>query len=83
MTEVTAELRNWMYDTNGNGVFWGEIYGDKKERWPDGRHIHTSSVEEIVEKEDHYIVYTLNSVYLLMKVHKRVPPATTLAGTPE
>lgn len=80
MVEVTGELRDWEYN-DLYSVFNGKIFGDKKERWPDGRSIHTSSVEEIVEREDHLIVYTMNSVYLLMKVHKHAPPATTLAVT--
>lgn len=63
--KVTAELRNWYLGLYG--VYWGNIYGDIKGRWPDGRRIHTSSVRSVEDCGNHFLVITLNSVYKLYK----------------
>ena len=58
MTDITGTLQNW---AKSGQVFYGEIYGDSKGRFPDGTPIRTSRVEEIVGDT----VYTLNSIYKL------------------
>lgn len=66
--EITAELKSW---TRGSGlyknVFWGYVYGDVKKRFRDGAVIHTSSVVNVDEYDDCFIVTTLNSVYKMAK----------------
>jgi hypothetical protein len=65
---ITGELRNWRRKHVGDYTyFWGNIYGDTKGRFYDGRHIHTSYVRNIDNLSDRLIVHTANSVYLLMK----------------
>lgn len=58
MTDITGTLQNW---AKSGKVFYGEIYGDTKGRFPDGTPIRTSRVEDI----DGDTVYTLNSIYKL------------------
>lgn len=66
--QVTGTLRNW---TKGvgmyNSCYWGNLYGDSKGRWDDGTRIHTSLVKEKKDCGDHYLLFTLNSVYILPK----------------
>jgi hypothetical protein len=62
---VTGTIKEWTYDQRG--VFWGKLYGDVNERWPDGTRIHTSLVNHVVDFGDSFIALTLNSVYLLPK----------------
>lgn len=72
---VTGILKNWSRaGTDDLHIYWGNLYGDTKGRWADGTYIHTSKVTHTEEMEDHFIVHTLNSVYLLPKAeqHKTV-----------
>lgn len=66
--QVTGTLKNW-YRGSGwyHTCYWGEIHGDNKGRWADGTKIHTSSVKKKKDRGDHYLLFTLNSVYLLPK----------------
>lgn len=71
--EPTATLREWWYDV-ANHVIWGYIYYDRKERFCDGTHIHTSSLMMSKEtasklKEDDTVM-TRNSFYKLGKPSK-------------
>ena len=68
MSEVTGRLENWKQPSDGWGalVIWGEIHDDVKERFVNGKLIHTSRVEDKKFKEGD-IVKTDNSVYLLGK----------------
>lgn len=69
----TAELRNWSRDEYSDSyIYLGDIYGDKKGRWRDGTHIHTSKV--VKQEEDEFgniLVTTLNSTYFLPREFKR------------
>jgi hypothetical protein len=67
---VTAELRNWTLDESNN-VIWGEIFDDVKERWPDGRMIHTSYILMMVDHGEYYLIKTFNSVYKCVKTTRR------------
>lgn len=55
MTEnvrIVGELRSWRKHTcaaDGSFVYWGFIYDDALNRFPDGHWIHTSRVLEVVE----------------------------------
>lgn len=64
----TGRLENWKWDSSYN-VLWGQIYDDTQGRFPDGTHIHTSSIKlspENILAENH-IIKTKNSFYLLGK----------------
>lgn len=68
---ATASLKEAFYDARFH-VFWGEIYGDKKGRYPDGTRIHTSVVTYIhtnskTGKVDY--IETLNSAYTIESLH--------------
>lgn len=68
---ITAELKNWHYDPFYK-VYWGRIYNDVKNRFSDGKIIHTSSVVRVDKSNPEVIiVHTLNSVYLLRKENER------------
>jgi len=60
--EPDATLEHWLYS---NGMVWGQVFGDKKNRFPDGAWIHTSKVELPLSLEKGELVRTRNSVYLL------------------
>lgn len=75
---ITAELRAYgKYIYPEGSVYWGNIFGDTKERnsrsghypngWPDNHQMHTSLVKSEKDMGDHILVTTLNSVYKLMK----------------
>ena len=68
MSEVTGRLERWsvQYGLGKQCVVWGDIYDDVRERWPDGRTIHTSGID-VVEFNEGDIVTTRNSTYLLGK----------------
>lgn len=65
---ITGTLENWTYDYD-NHVYWGNVYGDIRERFADGHWIHTS----LVDKVEDDLVYTLNSTYKLGKPHEEKP----------
>lgn len=66
--QITADLKDWVFHRNRyGGYYWGDVYNDVKERWPDGRRIHTSQVVKTEERNDCIIVITLNSVYRLWR----------------
>ena len=69
--EYDGVLTNWIIDPMGRGVLWGEIFGDKKERFNDGSWIHTSYMEPdvISGAKEGIVVRTLNSAYLLGAPH--------------
>ena len=48
-------------------VIWGQIYKDKKGRFPDGHLVHTSRIVEVVATPTDTFIKTLNSVYKLEK----------------
>lgn len=62
----TARLENW--SLFGEGALYGDIYEDKKHRWPDGHNIKVSRLtpkdQTLVEGN---VVHTVNSSYLLGK----------------
>jgi len=66
MEEVNGTLEDWLYDKN-IGVVWGYIYGDTKGRFPDGTHIHTSSIKPTGKLVEGFVVTTRNSSYKLGK----------------
>lgn len=62
-----AELRDWaLYRREGFVVAAGRIFGDKKERWSDGRLIQTSALLTPGAARAGAIIATLNSHYLLV-----------------
>jgi hypothetical protein len=71
---LTGRLENWYVDVFGRDVIWGSLYDDIHNRWPEGFHIHTSSVPGLdkLDLSSGMVVSTLNSHYLLGK---------SLAGT--
>lgn len=78
---ITAELKDWSYDKDYN-VYFGLIFNDIKNRFADGRRIHTSDVRrEDKSNPEVIIVHTRNSIYLLRMENKRCesqpPPLTT------
>jgi hypothetical protein len=70
-----AMLRNWVVlyrsdDPTGAPVLLGQIMGDRKGRYPDGRWIMTSDIRTPVDDmAAGTIVVTRNSRYLLMAHH--------------
>ena len=56
-----AELRNWV---KAGQYYYGEIYGDKKNRFEDGKVVRTSKVIEDVNANG--IITTKNSKYKLI-----------------
>lgn len=74
--EVTGRLENWVLGLTHKGecIIWGFVYGDSKDRWPDGNWIHTSGTPIKDFKEGEYI-QTRNSKYLLGK-----PMAEAMGG---
>lgn len=61
---ITGRLENWTIQKYPQGViYWGNIYGDTKDRFYDGQYIHTS----LVTSRDGQIIHTLNSTYELGK----------------
>lgn len=62
--KVTATLRDWrkhIVERDGSYVYWGHIYDDTLNRFPNGHFIHTSRVLRV---EGDY-VYTDSSIYRL------------------
>ena len=69
--EITGVLENWSYDDIWS-IFWGNIYEDIHERFPDGMQIHTSSVPRGLHNFEYIegdLIKTLNSTYRLGKKH--------------
>lgn len=77
-SNITAEIRAYTKHEYPEGVvYWGNIYGDTKERrsrsghyphgWPDNRQMRTSLVQHEEDMGDYILVTTRNSVYKLMK----------------
>lgn len=66
-TKVTAGLKNWKQVTYcGVQVVTGYIYGDTKQRWPDGTFIRSSFLQDqsVVLKQGDTAI-TNNSAYFL------------------
>lgn len=76
--QVTAILKDWTYDPSWK-IYYGRIYGDTKERWPDGTGIHTSRVVSQHDHEGYTLVKTLNSVYALHAEDARKPQETSMS----
>lgn len=73
MQQYDAELRAWaLYRYQGFVVIVGQIYGDKKGRFPDGKMIQTSPLLTPGVARNGNVVATLNSHYLLVGP-KRAP----------
>lgn len=79
--EVIGRLENWFIAFWGDGtkdlVVWGDIYDDKRKRFKDGLHIHTSYLIEINESnmkdvKEGDVIKTKNSYYLLGKKYERL-----------
>ena len=67
MQHYDAELRAWaLYRYRGFVVVVGNVYADKKGRFPDGRMIQTSPLLTIGAARNGSVVATLNSRYLLV-----------------
>lgn len=62
---ITGTVKNHRFVNLGGGqtMLAGEIYGDKRNLFPDGTTIYTSPIEDIVGD----VVTTKNSVYKLEK----------------
>lgn len=61
--QVTAKLYDWWVEEfDGVKIVLGRILEDRKGRFPDGTHIHTSHVDRI----EGDLVHTRNSVYRLI-----------------
>lgn len=65
-TMLVGQLEEWQFS---GGVVWGKIYGDRKNRFPDGSYIHTSLVLECSTRQmkEGSIIETRNSIYRLGK----------------
>lgn len=63
--QIEGRLENWY---RFNGQVCGNIFNDKKLRWPDGYPICTSTVTSKDLKEGD-LIKTKNSIYLLGKKH--------------
>ena len=49
--ECDATLKNWRKHVcmaNGAFVIWGQVYNDRKLRFPDGDYIHTAEVSQVI-----------------------------------
>jgi hypothetical protein len=70
---ITTTLENW-YLVKGLNNFVGNIHNDIRKRWPDGRIIHTSYIDDdkvkLSEYEEGDIIETQNSIYKLGKPGK-------------
>jgi hypothetical protein len=63
--DYDAELRDWCF--HGEGQFmvaFGRVFGDRKQRWPDGYAISTSTVMSGL-REEGAVITTRNTRYLL------------------
>ncbi|AFO71555.1 hypothetical protein phiCbK_041 [Caulobacter phage phiCbK] len=75
MSDHDACLTNWVLcDAPGGGlVVIGEIMADKRGRWPDGRLIHTSLLQDKAEAvAPGAVIATLNSRYILGRKAKEI-----------
>jgi hypothetical protein len=61
--EITGTLKQAHWDVYGSQCVWGFLYGDVRDRWPDGTFIHTSRVVGAKRGEKPEIIKTLNSTY--------------------
>lgn len=63
---ITATLKSVQFN-NEHQIYWGYIYGDTKNRFPDGTWVHTSMVLRVDRDEDGIPLFceTLNSRYKL------------------
>lgn len=74
MRNITAELRSWSRENIGGTKFlMGRIYGDTKDRWPDGTRIHTSFLVNEEDAGDDIVFTTRNSIY-------RCPKGSEITG---
>ena len=60
--QVTGVLKNAEWDPV-YPVVWGDIYGDTRGRFTDGRRIHTSKVVKVKHGTKQGFIQTLNSYY--------------------
>ncbi len=69
MIQITAELKDWSREKWYGNLRYvaGRIYSDSKNRWPDGTRISTSYIKEVLDRDDHYLFITKNSIYKCMK----------------
>lgn len=76
MFEYTAKLNGWHIQqiTKREFIIWGNVEGDKNNRFEDGMTIHTSGIKNRKVSEGD-IVQTRNSKYLLgVKASLPTPP---------
>ncbi len=66
-TVIVGTLEGWFIQqvSNKEVIFWGDIYGDKLGRFPDGSHIHTSGVVLKGKPKEGDIIETRNNKYKL------------------
>jgi hypothetical protein len=63
--EYDAELRDWCFHAEGQStVAFGRVFGDRKQRWPDGYAIKTSEVMS-GDRQEGAVITTRNTRYLL------------------
>jgi hypothetical protein len=63
--DYDAELREWCFHGEGQfTVAFGRVFGDRKQRWPDGYAISTSTVMSGL-REEGAVITTRNTRYLL------------------
>lgn len=62
---ITGELRNWRKQVcrDGRYVYWGNIYGDMRDRFPDGYFVHTSA---IVHEDENLVITKNGNAYRLV-----------------
>lgn len=66
MSNITATIKDWNIHLNYYGLYIiGEIHGDTKGRWPDGKRFYTSQMTGYEASRDGIVMMTLNSVYWL------------------
>ena len=68
-----GELREW-YQVGK--MFRGRVYDDSQQWYADGSNIYTAYVKHIIEEEDHYIVVTISSNWLLYKKYANLEKGT-------
>lgn len=76
--EIDGVLQDWKIErTLGSNevIYWGNIYRDRKGRFPDGMRIHTSGVAEPPDAQG--IITTRNSSYLLGREYIVPDPLST------
>lgn len=64
---ILKDVRVWETKYKGDyvTVAGGDIFGDSKQRWPDGTPVRTSIVQEIIEEDGKTYIETMNTTYLV------------------